>query len=153
MIGPDPRYACKEGGGFGRILAGHPAVKTGGPIMHKHHATELSFHSKQFWLARVFFIIYNMSDIEIFSKILIANCLLSVLNDLWRNCKYMLNLNGPRTKMVIRVACVESVSARVQPREQKLDWKRLLHRLSSVRLNRGMLNIFEQGNRLLIRAE
>ena len=51
--------------------------------MHKDHATELSFHSKQFWLARVFFIIYyKMSDIEIFSKILIANCLLSVLNDL-----------------------------------------------------------------------
>lgn len=57
-------------------------MKTGGPIMHKDHATELSFHSKQFWLARVFFIIYKMSDIEIFSKILIANCLLSVLNDL-----------------------------------------------------------------------
>ena len=75
MIGPDPRHACKEGGGFGRILAGHLAVKTGGPIMHKDHATE-------FWLARVFFISYKMSDIEIFSKILIANCLLSVLNDL-----------------------------------------------------------------------
>ena len=57
----------------------------------------------------------------------------------------MLNLNGPRTKMVIRIACVESVSARVQLGEQKLDWKRLLHRLSSVRLNRGMLNIFDAG--------
>ena len=57
----------------------------------------------------------------------------------------MLNLNGPRTKMVIRIACVESVSARVQPGEQKLDWKRLLHRLSSARLNRGMLNIFDAG--------
>ena len=95
--------------------------------MHKDHATVLSFHSKQFWQARVFFIIYNMSDVEKFSKILTANCLLCVLNDLRRNCKYMLNLNGPRTKMVIRVACVESVSARVHreswnAREQKLDW-------------------------------
>lgn len=126
--------------------------------MHKDHATLLSFHSKQFWLARVFFIIYNMSDVEKFSKILTANCLLCVLNDLRRNCKYLLNLNGPRTKMVIRVACVASVSARVHreswnAREQKLDWKRLLHRLSSARLNRGMLNVFEQGNGLLIRAE
>ena len=70
----------------------------------------------------------------------------------------MLNLNGPKTKMVIRVACVESVSARVRrenwnAREQKLDWKRLLHRLSSVQLNRGMLNALEQGHGLLIRAE
>lgn len=92
--------------------------------MHKDHATLLSFHSKQFWLARVFFIIYNMSDVEKFSKILTANCLLCVLNDLRRNCKYLLNLNGPRTKMVIRVACVASVSARVHreswnAREQK----------------------------------
>ena len=136
MIGPDPRYACKEGGGFGRILAGHPAVKTGGPIMHKHHATELSFHSKQFWLARVFFIIYKMSDIEIFSKILIANCLLSVLNDLWRNCKYMLNLNGPRTKMVIRVACRgqrfrESSAAREKARLETLTTQAVIRAAES----------------------